>query len=61
MTAAPFETVTYEKRGPVAHVVLDRPDVINAFSVQTRDDLSDVLYALRFYTVVAAALLWAWW
>lgn len=57
MTAAPFETVTYEKRGPVAHVVLDRPDVINAFSVQMRDDLSEVLFAIRHDTDVAAVLL----
>ncbi len=57
MTAAPFKTVTYEKHGRVAHVTLNRPDVINAFNIQMRDDLSEVLYAIRYDTDVAAVLL----
>ncbi|MDA1258275.1 MAG: enoyl-CoA hydratase/isomerase family protein [Chloroflexi bacterium] len=52
-----FETVTYEKRGRVAHVILNRPDVINAFNVQMRDDLSEILVAISWDSDIAAVLL----
>ena len=45
MTA--FRTVLYEKRGPVALLTLNRPETINAFNVQMRDDLWEVLGAVR--------------
>ncbi|HLY37492.1 MAG TPA: enoyl-CoA hydratase/isomerase family protein [Candidatus Binatia bacterium] len=35
----PFATIRYDKRGPVAIVTLDRPDVLNAYDVAMRDDL----------------------
>ena len=35
----PFATIRYEKRGPVAIVTLDRPEVLNAYDVAMRDDL----------------------
>ncbi len=38
-------TVIYSKRDGVAHVVLSRPEVINAFNVQMRDDLYATLEA----------------
>lgn len=57
MPVSPFETVIYEKRGPVAHVVLSRPDVINAFNIQMRDDLSEVLTAIKWDPDVRALLL----
>ncbi|MBU80969.1 MAG: enoyl-CoA hydratase/isomerase family protein [Dehalococcoidia bacterium] len=57
MTDSPFRTVIYEKHGPVAHIVLNRPAVINAFNVQMRDDLSEVLDAVKWDTDVAAVLL----
>jgi enoyl-CoA hydratase len=41
----PFRTVRYEKRGRVAIVVLDRPEVLNAYDVAMRDDLHAVLGA----------------
>jgi enoyl-CoA hydratase/carnithine racemase len=41
----PFATLRYEKRGPVAIVTLDRPDVLNAYNVAMRDDLHAVLGA----------------
>ncbi|MDP6822517.1 MAG: enoyl-CoA hydratase/isomerase family protein [Dehalococcoidia bacterium] len=53
----PFKTVLYEKHGPVAHIVLNRPDVINAFNVQMRDDLSEVLEAVRWDPDVGVVLL----
>lgn len=57
MTEGAFETVTYEKRGRVANITLNRPEVINAFNVQMRDDLSEVLDAVRWDPDVAAVLL----
>jgi len=35
----PFATIRYDKRGPVAIVTLDRPEVLNAYDVAMRDDL----------------------
>ena len=45
MTA--FHTVLYEKRGAVALLTLNRPEAVNAFNVQMRDDLWEVLGAVR--------------
>ncbi len=42
-----FSTVLYEKRGAVALLTLNRPETINAFNVQMRDDLWEVLGAVR--------------
>jgi enoyl-CoA hydratase len=41
----PFATLRYEKRGAVALVTLDRPEVLNAYDVAMRDDLDAVLGA----------------
>ncbi len=57
MTESTFETVTYEKCGQIAHITLNRPDVINAFNVQMRDDLSEVLDAVRWDLDVAVVLI----
>jgi enoyl-CoA hydratase len=42
-----FETVIYEKTDTIAHVTLNRPKALNAFSVQMRDDLYEVLSAIK--------------
>jgi enoyl-CoA hydratase/carnithine racemase len=42
-----FETVIYEKEGDIALVTLNRPRALNAFSVQMRDDLYEILSAIR--------------
>lgn len=41
-----FETVIYERVGDIAYVTLNRPRVLNAFSIQMRDDLFEVLTAV---------------
>lgn len=38
-----FETLRYVHAGPVATITLDRPGALNAYSVQMRDDLFEVL------------------
>ena len=42
-----FDTVIYEKEDGIAIVTLDRPRAVNAFNVQMRDDLYEVLTAVR--------------
>lgn len=42
-----FATVLYEKDGPLALVALNRPTRLNAYNVQMRDDLYQVLQAVR--------------
>lgn len=41
----PFATVRYARRGPLAVVTLDRPEVLNAYDTRMRDDLDAVLAA----------------
>ena len=47
MYTTSLETITYSKDGPIARVVLDRPDAINAYNVQMRDELYQVMEAVR--------------
>ena len=42
-----FETIVYSKFGTIAEVILDRPHVLNAHNIQMRDDLYQVLEAVR--------------
>jgi enoyl-CoA hydratase len=43
----PFQTVIYDKRGEVAWLTLNRPDVLNAVNLQMRDELWTVMEAAR--------------
>lgn len=42
-----FQTVTYEKKDHIGYVTLNRPQALNAYSVQMRDDLYEVLSAIK--------------
>jgi len=42
-----FETIIYEKEGPIAYLYLNRPQVLNAYSVRMRDELYEALTAIR--------------
>lgn len=57
MTATNLETITYSKDGPIARVVLDRPDVVNAYNIRMRDELYEVLEAVRDDPEVRVAVL----
>lgn len=47
MAVTTFETIIYEKRDGIAHVTLNRPEVMNRHNVQMRDDMYQVLSAIR--------------
>jgi enoyl-CoA hydratase len=51
-----FETVLYEKNGGVAYVTLNRPQALNAYNVQMRDDLYEVLSAIKIDDEVRVAV-----
>ena len=42
-----FETVIYEKRGSIGYVTLNRPRVLNVYSIKMRDELYEILGAIR--------------
>jgi len=42
-----FETLLYEKREDIAYVTLNRPQALNVYNIQMRDDLYQVLGAVK--------------
>ncbi len=42
-----FETLIFEKTGRIAGVTLNRPEVLNIHNMAMRDDLFEVLSAIR--------------
>ena len=42
-----FETLIYEKRDAIAHVTLNRPQALNVYNIRMRDDLYQVLGAIK--------------
>ncbi|MCE2499374.1 MAG: enoyl-CoA hydratase/isomerase family protein [Dehalococcoidia bacterium] len=55
--ATPFPTIIYEKVGDVAHVSLNRPERLNAYSVAMRDDFAQALWAVGEDDEVGALLI----
>ena len=49
-------TVLYSLDGPVAHIVLNRPEVINSYNLRMRDELVQALEAVRDDPDVRAAV-----
>lgn len=42
-----FETIIFEKKGPVAYITLNRPQVLNVYNVQMRDDLFEAVSTVK--------------
>ena len=55
--SSPFETLLFQKVGAVAHISLDRPQVVNAYNIQMRDDFSEALSAVQLDPEVRALLI----
>jgi enoyl-CoA hydratase/carnithine racemase len=52
-----FETVLYEKENGLAFITLNRPQALNVYNVQMRDDLYQVLGAVKDDPEVRAVIL----
>lgn len=53
----PFDTLIYEKQNGLARVTLNRPEVLNVYNLRMRDELWEVLCAVRDDPTVRAMLL----
>ena len=51
-----FKTLIYEKNGNIAYVTLNRPEVLNIYNIQMRDDLYEVLGAIKDDSEVRVAV-----
>lgn len=52
-----FQTVIYEKNENVAHVTLNRPEVLNSYNTQMRDELYQILGAIKDDDEVAVVII----
>jgi enoyl-CoA hydratase/carnithine racemase len=56
--AAPtFETVLYEKKGPICHITLNRPQKLNAANDQLVEDVNDALFEFDADPLLHVAIL----
>ena len=51
-----FKTLIYEKRDSIAYVTLNRPEALNVYNIQMRDDLYEVLNAIKDDSEVRVAI-----
>jgi len=52
-----FETIIYDKQNDIGYVTLNRPQNLNAYNIQMRDELYQVLSAIRDDPEVRVAIL----
>lgn len=52
----PFDTVIYDKQNGLARVTLNRPEVLNIYNIRMRDELWEVLQAIRDDPTIRAVL-----
>ena len=52
-----FEVIIYEKRDGLAYITLNRPEALNAYNIRMRDELYEVLGAVRDDPEVEAVIL----
>ena len=53
----PFQTIIYEKHDNIAYITLNRPQVLNIYNVQMRDELYQILGAIKDDDEVMVAIL----
>ena len=44
---APFENITYEKKGAIAYITINRPKVLNALNMATMEELRRAFHAIK--------------
>ena len=54
---AQFQTVIYEKTANIAYVTLNRPEALNSYNMQMRDELYQILAAIKDDDEVAVVIL----
>ena len=52
-----FATIIYEKEGAIAYITLNRPQALNVYNIQMRDDLYQVLGAIKDDIDIRVAIL----
>jgi enoyl-CoA hydratase len=52
-----FQTVIYEKNESLAYITLNRPEALNSFNTQMRDDMYQILGAIKDDDEVAAVII----
>ncbi|OGO17399.1 MAG: hypothetical protein A2Z02_05020, partial [Chloroflexi bacterium RBG_16_48_7] len=52
-----FETLIYEKKEKIAYITLNRPQALNVYNLKMRDDLFEVLSALKVDPDIDVAIL----
>ena len=52
-----YQTLLYEKKGHIAYVTLNRPQVLNIYNVRMRDELYEVLSAVKADTDIHVVIL----
>jgi enoyl-CoA hydratase len=51
-----FKTLIYEKKDRIAYVTLNRPQALNVYNIQMRDDLYEVLSAIKDDSEIRVAI-----
>jgi enoyl-CoA hydratase len=51
-----FETIIYQKRNNIAYITLNRPQALNAYNIKMRDELYEVLGAIKDDAEVRVAI-----
>ena len=52
-----FDTLLFDKQGALGHISLNRPQVLNAYNIQMRDDFSEALAAVQDDPEIRALLI----
>lgn len=52
-----FETIIYEKQAEIGYITLNRPQALNAYNIKMRDELYEVMGAIRADPEVKVAIL----
>ncbi len=52
-----FETIIYEKNDGIAYITLNRPQVLNAYNIKMRDELYEVLGAIKADTEIGVVII----